>query len=88
MDNQEIKIEYYLGKKNKKTSYKIYKKIIKDYNPVNREHWWVFRTRVDKTNKTNKRLFVHNWNYCNNIPIDMKRISNDEALKTLFLQCL
>jgi len=85
---QEIKIEYYLGRKNKRTVCYIYKKIVKNYNLVNKEHWWVFRTKVDKMNKTNKRMFVHNWNCCNNIPIDMKRISDDEALKTLFLQCL
>ena len=71
-------IEYFFGRKNQRTNYKLYKKVYKD-NPVHKFTWWTAGIIKGK---------LTCWHYCNMLPEDMRNATIDEAEQFLFEYCL
>ena len=65
-----ITIEYYMGRKNRRTTYWLYRRMYSD----NAEIW-------DKSTISSGHL---QWEYCNMLPKDMKLVTHDEAEQFLF----
>jgi len=73
--------KYYFGRKNSRTNYRLYKKETVTFGPdnTNLARWYKADIERDK---------FRGWNFCIEIPKDIKPTEKQQADEYLFLYCI
>jgi hypothetical protein len=76
-----MKTQFYFGRKNSRTNYSLYKKEIDNFEKENVKiaRWYKADIEKDK---------FKGWNFCIEIPKDIKPVRKQNADEYLFLYCL